>query len=802
MNRWPMTLQPKHIEMLQASGITPEHAAARGYLTADTKAMVVRYGFADHQARTGLLVPLLGIDGQRWGWQLRADAPRTRKGKPVKYDTPAGQRNGIDVPPGVGPKLADPAVPLWITEGSKKADAGALAGLCIVALTGVWNWRGKNDRGGKVTLPDWHDIALNGRDVIIGFDGDAARKPGVQKAMVALADWLRTKDARPRFLHLPDTDDKIGLDDYLTAGHTVADLENLVSDEPPALVAPAAPRPPAAAPDSPERLDDAHLAEWMARRALGEHWCWAGGLGWLRWTGKRWKPTNESAVTEAVRRAVVDLHHREASAGASIDRLRKLDGLLSATRIRAITSLVRGVAAIDADRFDQQADVLNVDNGIIDLTTGSLGPHDPRLLLTKITRVSYTPGATHPDWTQALKALPEPVAGWMQVRFGQAATGHPAPDDVLPILQGGGSNGKSTILSATRYALGEHAVQVPERVLTANPSDHPTELMTLFGARLATIEETPEAQHLNVQRLKSTVGTPTMNARRIRQDNVEWRTTHTLMLATNYRPRIDESDHGTWRRLALVRFPYTFASSGLRERIEQNLDGQLEAVLAWIVEGARQWYAVGRAMPEAPAIVAADTRAWRAEADRVLAYTTERLVFDPAACVTTSDLFEDFTDWLTDHGHRAWSEQTFVDRFGQHSEVVSREVVKARPKAAKGLRMRNPMEPQPGRPTVWLGVRWRTDSDDDADDKTAGQRAGTGRDRGTQGTSREEKYMGLTDNPCPTLSPDNSRPVSPACAVPECEQLVSAWRSSRGHRTCSSHDTRTSDFYDAKEAAS
>ena len=46
--------------------------------------------------------------------------------------------------------LGDPSVPLWITEGCKKADCGAHYQLCIVALSGVWNWRGTNDIGGKI----------------------------------------------------------------------------------------------------------------------------------------------------------------------------------------------------------------------------------------------------------------------------------------------------------------------------------------------------------------------------------------------------------------------------------------------------------------------------------------------------------------------------------------------------------------------------------------------------------------------------------------------------------------------------
>jgi hypothetical protein len=224
----------RHLNMLAASGITPEHARSRGYETiTDTKRLaklkVVRPG----RLTPGLLVPQLRADGSTWGYQYRPDNPRLRDGKPVKYETPWRQRNGIDIPPDVGTRLGDPNEPLWITEGVKKADCAALQGLCTVALPGVWSWRGRNASGGKTAVADFNDIALNDRQVILAFDGDVSRKPEVRQALCALADYLTSKGARVEYLHLPDTDDKTGLDDYLV-DHIVADLWRLVKPEPPA----------------------------------------------------------------------------------------------------------------------------------------------------------------------------------------------------------------------------------------------------------------------------------------------------------------------------------------------------------------------------------------------------------------------------------------------------------------------------------------------------------------------------------------------------------------------------------------
>lgn len=223
------SLAANHRAMLEASGIRPEQAAARGYRTVTDKRDLAEIGVTPAGRRVpGLLIPLLRLDGSTWGYQYRPDSPRTyATGRVVKYETPTSQRNGLDIPPGVGPMLADPATPLWITEGSKKADCAAARGLCCAALLGVWSWRGTNTAGGRVALADFQDVALNNRRVIIAYDSDVQRNPAVRGALDSLTNYLAMKGARVEFLHLPDDDGKTGLDDYLVA-HSVEELWRLV----------------------------------------------------------------------------------------------------------------------------------------------------------------------------------------------------------------------------------------------------------------------------------------------------------------------------------------------------------------------------------------------------------------------------------------------------------------------------------------------------------------------------------------------------------------------------------------------
>jgi phage/plasmid-associated DNA primase len=297
-----------------------------------------------------------------------------------------------------------------------------------------------------------------------------------------------------------------------------------------------------------QRLEEAHLGEMIAENQLKGKFLYAKGFGWMGFDGRRWTPGAETAVAEVIRRTLIEFHRSEAESGVEPGRLQQISRSLSANKIRALVYIAR-LRLMSEQHFDSHPDLLNVANGVVDLRTGELRPHDPELMFTKLAPVNYERGARHKDWEQALEAVPKDAVYWLELRLGQGITGHPVPDDRLVVFKGSGSNGKTTIVDGVREALGgDYAVTMPDRVLLARQGDHPTELMMLRGARVALMEELPELGHLNVKRLKDLLGTGEMNARHIAKDTVSWKPTHTPIVTTNYLPRVDESDDGTWRQ--------------------------------------------------------------------------------------------------------------------------------------------------------------------------------------------------------------------------------------------------------------
>ncbi len=227
-------LLPHHARLLADSGITPEVAKARGYRSITKRTELRRLGFADAQCRVpALLIPIWNVAGELAIYQLRPDEPRILDAKPVKYETPTGTHVVLDVPPQARDRIGDPSRPLFITEGVRKVDSAMSQGLCCIAPLGVWSWRGTNEHGGKVALPDWEAIALNHRDVYLVFDSDVLQKPEVHAALVRLKAFLETRGAHVRVIYLPPGEGgtKQGLDDFFAAGHTIPELLALAREK-------------------------------------------------------------------------------------------------------------------------------------------------------------------------------------------------------------------------------------------------------------------------------------------------------------------------------------------------------------------------------------------------------------------------------------------------------------------------------------------------------------------------------------------------------------------------------------------
>jgi putative DNA primase/helicase len=420
---------------------------------------------------------------------------------------------------------------------------------------------------------------------------------------------------------------------------------------------------------------------------------------WHVWDGRRWLADEADvyrygcrlsdliraeAVAIKARASVLDAAE-QAKAAKVADALMKW-AVKSEMRgtIEAAIGLARKMLTVDAEALDRDPMALNVANGIVDLRTGLLRPHNPDEMLTKLVPVRYVPEARCDGWLQALGQIMrgnDTLTAFLQRWAGYCLTGA-VVEQAFVVHWGGGANGKSTVLEILAETAGDYAATAAPGLMAASKGAgerHPTEIASLMGKRMVTAHESGEGVVLREDFIKQATGSDRLTARFMRADFFDFPPTHKLQLLTNHKPQVKGQDHGIWRRVLLVPYLAVFgdaaavaagrathlAEGGLVERLRSELEG----ILAWRVRGAVAWAEGGLMVPD---IVRQASAAYKAEQDRVGQFVAECCERGPLEGEGAAAYLEPLTDamgglypayvsWCRDGGVFPLSKVRFLD---------------------------------------------------------------------------------------------------------------------------------------------
>jgi putative DNA primase/helicase len=276
--------------------------------------------------------------------------------------------------------------------------------------------------------------------------------------------------------------------------------------------------------------------------------------------------------------------------------------------------LAKDELPIEANEFDKDYYLFNCLNGIVDLRTGRLINHDPSYNITKIAAANYTPGRKFERFGEFMKDITcgdAELANYFKQIVGMAAVGKVFYEG-MAMLHGRGLNGKSTFINTIVKVFGTYGGNIkPELLMIQRDGREPVGLAEIMGKRLIAAIETEENKRLSASMLKQLASTDPVTARRLYENPITFIPTHTLILATNFLPKVGSIDDGTWRRISVVPFKARFTG---RKDIKDysdvlyRCDG--DAILQWIIEGAMQYIANGHNV-NIPAAVEEATKQYR-----------------------------------------------------------------------------------------------------------------------------------------------------------------------------------------------
>ncbi|WP_337101992.1 phage/plasmid primase, P4 family [Paenibacillus sp. YIM B09110] len=421
---------------------------------------------------------------------------------------------------------------------------------------------------------------------------------------------------------------------------------------------------------------------------------------WLIWDGQRWKRDNNSesvklAMTIAERidreeygslwnsltdgqRNAIQLFPKKDLSPELLKLKSKLDGLRkqserakSGSGIREMLKLAEPYLAVAPDELDADEWLLNVNNGILDLRTGFLQPHDSARLMSKLVPVDYVPGAACPQWDKALNDIFEDESQlprseelrYLQKALGYALTGS-VKEHAFFIMHGRrGRNGKGVIFNTVAAILGDYVEHIPPDVLLAKKLESgggPTpSIAKLKGARLVLASETDRGRRLDEALIKGLTGGDPITARFLNQNDFTFKPAFKIFLQTNYMPNVDGSDDGIWDRIKKLDFLRYFEEHERDTQLEEKLQQEKVGILAWLVRGCLQWQVEGLRETEEMRKSKADTIG---DMDVIPVYAREHLLLNPLASVGPVELYRHYGMWCIENAEYTHRKKEFFQR--------------------------------------------------------------------------------------------------------------------------------------------
>jgi len=377
---------------------------------------------------------------------------------------------------------------------------------------------------------------------------------------------------------------------------------------------------------------------------------------WYFFESHVWRPS----TTIPYRRLQDFLQLSLADAGFLMDQRQREDTInfykrqLRASQIpRLLTHARHQEAVVAATAWNQDRLLLGVENGVIDLRTGTFRPGRPDDLVTRLAGTKFDPQAECPRFDRFLDelSLEAEDRAFLVRALGYMLSGE-TREQCFFLLLGQGANGKSTLLRVLRALLGEYVRPIAFSSLISRRNhggEQPhSDLAALQGARLLIASEVTEGARLDEGRLKYITGEDDIACRHLYGRWFSYTPEFKLVAAANVLPSVADTSPAFWRRVRLLEFPASFSPREQDPDLGRKLLAELPGILNLAIRGCREWQREG--LRATSSMISAAT-GWKEENDLLSQFlASPRVILADGQRASSGDIYSAFEGWAAAAG--------------------------------------------------------------------------------------------------------------------------------------------------------
>jgi putative DNA primase/helicase len=357
-----------------------------------------------------------------------------------------------------------------------------------------------------------------------------------------------------------------------------------------------------------------------------------------RWNGRYWQAYHEDHIKAACVRLL----------GLEAQRSRIEDAVY---QVKSMATLPDGRAVND------HKDIVCLKNGMLDLATWKLFPHDPKYYATFELAVTFDPKSTRKcdRWLSYLSQTVQTPAVIRQVQefFGFCLTKDVAWAKSM-FLVGPGSDGKSVMLKILRDMVG------PENTSSVSFNELENQFLRASLYQKA-VNFSTETQSMAIESeyfKKISAGDP-INAAFKHKDSFEFVPFCKLVFSANRLPRVLDNSDGFYRRVLPIQFKRQFKEDDpdTDPWLYEKLRAELSEIFVWSLVGLARLIEQGRFTD------CQETQetllGYKRLNNPVLCFVDDMCLFDQSYEIPKKDLYSKYRDYCAGGGYKTFSRENF-----------------------------------------------------------------------------------------------------------------------------------------------